>query len=186
MEAKVNFGILMGLGAAWLTLTLAEPTAALDPEAPETQELAALEDSWARDRSDHALAEAVADAYLTANRPDLAIAALSLATPGVEADPGVAHRLAQAYEMSGRLDDALATADLALSRCARSLGTSGSSSVSPLPARVCTERTYAALDVHQTALSRMVAWGVTDPRDPRARTAYGLAVRAAHISTASR
>jgi hypothetical protein len=62
----------------------------------------------------------------------------------------------------------------------------GSSSSTPIPEHGCSERTYAALDVHQAALSRMHAWGVTDPRtDARTERAYGMAVRAARLVRAS-
>jgi hypothetical protein len=84
------------------------------------------------------------------------------------------------------VEDALSTARLALARCARSLGVDGSSEATPVPEHGCSERTYAALDVHQAALSRMHAWGVTDPRtDARADRAYGMAVRAARLVSAS-
>lgn len=186
MEAKVNVGILCALGVAWATLTLAEPSAALDPAAASTRELADMEDRFALDRDDPALAEQLADAYLALDRADLAVATLSAASPAVHDDPAVAHRLARAFEQSGRLADAVATADTALARCARSIGTSTSSSVTPIPERGCNERTYVSLEMHRQALGRMQAWGITDPRtDPRARLAYTLSVRAARILSAS-
>ena len=84
------------------------------------------------------------------------------------------------------MDDALATARLARARCARALGTSDSSSVTPVPERSCGERTYAALDMHANALGHMARWGVTDVQhDDRARRAYVLAVRSARILSAS-
>ncbi|UJR82018.1 hypothetical protein [Sandaracinus amylolyticus] len=187
MEAKLNVGILCTLALAWASLTLAEPSSAMDPHAELTRDLADMEDRFARDREDPALAEHLADAYLDLDRPDLAVATLSTADASVQADPAVAHRLARAYEQSGRVADALATAELAAARCARSIGTADSSSVTPIPERSCSERTYAALSMHRNALSRMHAWGVTDPRtDSRAQLAYSLSVRAARILSASR
>ena len=122
-----------------------------------------------RDARTHALLE-LEDAYAT--RRD---------------DPAVGHQLSRAYERSGRVPDALATASTALARCARSLGSSHSNAVTAIPARRCSERTYSSIDVHQAALRRMVEWGVTDPRrDPRTARAYGLSVRAARILSASR
>lgn len=186
MEAKVNLGILCALGLAWATLTLAEPSAALDPLADSTRDLARLEDEFARDRSDAALAERLADTYLALDRADLAVATLTSATPDVQSDPAVAHRLARAFEQTGRVPDALAAAELALARCARSIGTSESSAVTPVPARACSERTYVSLEMHRNALARMHAWGITDPRtDQRAQLAYSLSVRAARILGAS-
>lgn len=186
MEAKVNVAILCTLGIAWASLTLAEPTSALDPAASSTRELGEMEDRFARDRDDAVLAERLADAYLGADRADLAIAALSLAPAEVRTDPAVAHRLARAYESSGRVADALATADLALARCARAIGTAESSALTPIPERGCSERTYVSLEMHRSALARMHAWGITDPRtDPRTPRAYSLSVRAARILSAS-
>lgn len=187
MEVKINVGILCALALAWATLTLAEPSAAMDPAAEFTLELAELEDRFARDRRDPALAERLADAYLALRRPDLAVATLSTADAAVQSDPAVAHRLARAYEQTARVADALAAAELAVARCARSIGTSEASIVTPLPERSCSERTFAALEMHRNALARMHAWGVTDPRtDGRAPLAYSLSVRAARILSASR
>lgn len=184
MEIKINVGILLFLGLVWGALSWTQPGAALDPHAEQTRSLRVLEDRFAHDHGNAALAQDLADAYLDLDRPEFAVATLSAAEPDVLTDPGVEHRLARAYERIGRVDDALATSEVALAQCARSLGTDESSSVTPIPARGCSERLYAALEMHRDALARMHAWGVTDPRtDPRAPHAYGLAVRAARILT---
>jgi hypothetical protein len=184
MEAKVNLGLLAVLGLVWAGVTLAEPAAAL-PRGASTQELAELEDAYAADRNDPLLAREIADRYLTLQQPELAIAAVRAATPEVREDPAVLHRLAQAYEETGQMGDAVATAHLALTRCARAIGTVDSSEVTPVPTHGCDERTYAALDMHATALVHMARWGVTDVQnDPRSRSAYVLAVRNARILSA--
>ncbi len=186
MEIQINLGILLALGLIWGSLTLAEPGAAMDQTAPATRSLVTLEDRFAHDHADTALAEELADAYLDLDRPALAVATLTRADAEVLADPGVAHRLARAFERTARVEDALSTAEVALARCGRSLGSEGASSVTAIPERECTERLYAALEMHRDALARMHAWGVTDPRtDPRTSRAYGLAVRAARIMSAS-
>lgn len=186
METKVNLVLLALLGVAWGAISLAEPAAALDPSDASTDELASLEDAFAADREDPELARRLADHYLALRSPQLAVAALSAASPEVREDPAILHRLAEAYEETGRMEDALATAELALARCGRALGTSDSSEVTPPPAHGCSERTYAALDMHATALAHLAHWGVTDVQsDPRARTAYALAVRSARILSAS-
>ncbi len=187
MEIKLNLGILVVLGAIWGSLTIVEAEAERPVGSRATRELMALEDDFATDRSDPALAEDLARHYLEDDRPELAVAALSSATAEVLDDPAVGHHLSRAYERSGRLDDALSTARTALARCARSLGTSDSNAVTRVPERRCSERTYSALDMHRNALARMSEWGVTDPRnDPRVPRAYGLSVRAARIVSASR
>lgn len=186
METKVNLVLLAILGVAWGAVSLAEPAAALDPQASSTKELAELEDAFAADRADAALAARLADHYLDLSSPQLAVAALSASTPEVRQDPAILHRLAQAYEETGRVEDALGTAHLALARCARAIGTRGASELTPVPTYRCTERTYAALDMHASALAHMARWGVTDPRtDRRTPTAYALAVRSARILSAS-
>jgi len=96
------------------------------------------------------------------------------------------HRLAQAYEQSGRMLDALATADLALARCGRSLGALGASSATPIPRYECGARDYAILDMHRTAVDHMVRWGVADgDTDPRSQMAYEMAMRRATVASAS-
>lgn len=187
MEIKLNLAILAVLAVIWGSLSIVEAEAELDPMDERTHALMDLEDRFATDREDPALAERLARAYLEDNRPELAVAALSTAEAEVLDDPAVGHQLSRAYERTGRLPDALATASTALARCARSLGSSSSNAITAIPARRCSERTYSSIDMHQAALSRMVEWGVTDPRhDPRAARAYGLSVRAARIVSASR
>lgn len=186
METKVNLFLLSVLVVAWAGVTLAEPAAALDPVESSTGELADLEDAFAADRTDPTLARALAEHYLRIQQPQLAVAAISSASAEVREDPAVLHRLAKGYEHTGRIDDALATAELARARCARALGTSDSSAVTPVPERRCSERTYVSLDMHASALSHMARWGVVDVRhDDRARRAYALAVRHARLLSAS-
>jgi hypothetical protein len=186
LEIKINLGILVFLLLVWGSMSWAEPGAALDPRAEQTRSLRVLEDRFAHDHGNAALAEDLADAYLDLDRPEFAVATLTAAEPDVMTDPGVEHRLARAYERVGRVDDALAVSQVAYAQCARAIGTDEGSSVTPVPPRGCSERLYAALQMHTAALARMHVWGVTDPRnDPRAARAYGLAVRAARVVTAS-
>jgi len=186
MEMKVNLVLLGVLAIAWGAGALTEPATLLAPSEGSAGDLAGLEDAFATDREDPAVAVELADRYIALGRPSLAVAALSSTGPALREDPAVLHRLAMAYEATGRMDDALATARLGLARCARALGTSSASSVTPVPDRACSERTYAALDVHASALGLMERWGVTDvSHDPRARRAYALSLRSARILSAS-
>lgn len=186
MELKLNLGFLCAFLVVWASLTFTEQSAALDPALESTRSLSALEDRWAHSHDDASLARELVDAYLELDRPELAIALLTSADADVLTSPEVGQRLARSYERAGRVEDALATAELALARCGRAIGTGGASSVTPVPAYGCSERTYAALDVHRSALRRMQAWGVTDPRtDARSEQAYRLSVRSARVLTAS-
>jgi hypothetical protein len=185
LEIRLNLVLLATLGIAWAALSPSEPVAALDPASAETRELAMLEDEFARDRSDVLMARHLSSRYLELDRPGLAIAALHAADPAVLEDPSVAHRLAQAYESTGRLDDALATAELAVARCGRYLGTSDSGAATPVPRHRCDARDYALLEMHKTALTHMTRWGVADPdHDSRRQLAYDLAMRRASIASA--
>lgn len=186
MQTKVSLVLLGALIVMWGAATLTEPAAALDPADRSTLELAALEDAFAADRNNPEIAGELADHYLAMDAPRLAVNVLANTSSSVREDPAVLHRLAMAYEETGRMDDALATARLARARCARSLGTADASTVTPVPAHACSERTYAALDMHANALDHMARWGVTDVQhDGRARQAYVLAVRSARIFSAS-
>lgn len=182
MEWRVNVLFLVVLALAFGGLTPTEPVAALDPRDASTRELAELEDALARDGHDVELAERLAERYLQIDRPGLAVAALRAADPAILEHPVVAHRLAQAYEASGRVLDAEATARMALERCARALGT-GYEAPSGVPRPSCSARQHASLTMHEAALAHMVRWGVADPaHDPRTQVAYDLAMRRAHIA----
>lgn len=187
MEIRLNIAILGALAIIWAALGADEPVAAMDPIDPDRAELADLEDRFARDRSDVVLARQLSTRYLEMDRPGLAIATLRSASPELLEDPMLAHRLAQAYEGSGRVLDAHATAELALARCGRSLGTTDSSAATPVPRFGCSHREYAVLEMHHTALEHMVRWGVARPsEDGRTQVAYDLAVRRASVASAPR
>ena len=187
MEAKVSATLLGLVIAAWASFGYIDPTALQDAEDRGADaELVELEDRFATDRSNGALAQRLADHYLSMGEPGLAVATLSAADPSVRRRPAVLSRLARAYEDTGRLYDALSTAQLARARCARALGSSEASTETPVPAFRCSEGTLAALDMHANALGHMVRWGVTDPRlDARAARAYMMATRSARLVSAS-
>ena len=160
--------------------------APLDPSAthPGIRELARLEDQVAHAPSDPTRVRRLAEAYLDLRRPGLAVAVLRAADPALLEEPTIAHRLAEAYERSGRVEDALATADLALRRCARALGTRPSST--PVPRHGCDARAHAVLSVHRDALAHLVAWGVDRPlEDSRTADAYARATRRARLAFAN-
>ena len=116
MEVRVNLVLLAVLIGLFAAGQASDPVAALDPDDAATQELAAMEDAFARQPGDVPLARELADRYLELEKPGLAIAALGAADVSLLDDPMVAHRLARAYESSGRMLDALATARLARAR----------------------------------------------------------------------
>jgi hypothetical protein len=185
VEWQVNMAMGAILFGAWASGLARSPEPDMPMAAHQAAPLAALEDAFARNPADRALARRLTEAYLEHDRPGLAVAALRSADAGLLDDPLLVHRLAQAYEASGRVADALATSELALARCARSLGSSRAGSVTPVPRHRCDNGLHAAMEVHRSALAQMVAWNVNDPRrDPRARFAYDLAIRRARVASA--
>ena len=57
MEWRWNAVFLVSLGAIWAAMTTAKPVSSLDPADDATRELAELEDAYAHDPSDVALAK---------------------------------------------------------------------------------------------------------------------------------
>jgi hypothetical protein len=179
LEIRVNLVLIAFVAAVWLGLYAQTPARLGEPH--EMAQLGALEDEAARHPGDARALVALSDRYLAQGFPTLAITVIRAAEAEVLEEPDVSHQLARAYENSGRLLDALATADLALTRCARVLGAKAFETA--VPRFVCNERTLSKLDTHKGALERMVRWGVVDPRvDPRAQHAYDLALRRARIA----
>jgi hypothetical protein len=179
LETRLNALLIAVAGMLWLGLRAHAPHAV---EAPfDAEQLAYLEDASARDRSNVGVMVALAEAYIEHGYPTLAVAAIRDADARVLEEPRVTHELARAYEEGGRMLDALATADLALARCARAVGSHALET--GMPRYACNERTLAKLDTHKSALERMVRWGVVDPRqDPRTQRAYDLALRRARVA----
>ncbi len=179
MEIRVNLVLISLLGLAWLGLRVQSPERITSESASHS--LSRLEGRFAQDRADQETLLALTEAYLDSGHPALAVVTLRAAEPALLEEPAVAHQLARAYENGGRLLDALATADLALSRCSRVLGAAPLDT--SVPHFACSERILAKLDTHKSALERMVRWGIVDPRfDPRAQRAYDLALRRARVA----
>jgi hypothetical protein len=178
-EIRLNAALIAIAGLFWLSLYAHAPLPVASRA--DMAHLTQLEDAFNRDPDNLGALVALSEAYLESAHPQLAVALVRSASTELLEEPAVTHQLATAYEHSGRLLDALATADLALARCARVLG--GSAVLPVLPRYTCSERTLAKLDTHKSALERMVRWGIIDPRvDPRAQRAYDLALRRARIA----
>ncbi len=183
MEIRINLALLAILATCWFAMAATRPVSAMDPTSAETRELEFLEDAFAKDPSNELLAIHLMSRYLELSRPGLAIAASRSSDPILLDHPMVSHHLARAYEAVDQPLDALATARLARARCARIVGSRHAGSLSAVPEHSCSEAQYAVLDMHQGALERMVAWGVSRPSvDPRAQTAYQVAVRRARVA----
>jgi hypothetical protein len=181
METRLSAAIILFLGLGFLALSAVAPKPVVAE--PHTRSLAALEQRIADVPTDIAGASQLAGAYLELRRPELAIALVRSMGAAAMADPLLSHQLARAYEASHRVPDALATAALALARCARTLGSSDVLHVTDVPRHPCSERTLAALERHHTALTHMQQWGVQAADDHRVALAYRIAER--RVSLAS-
>lgn len=180
MEIRVSLVLLVVLVVTGSALSASGPAALVDPVSLESQQLTWLEDAASASRGDLALTQRLAATYLRMGHPGLAITAVRAAPPDVARDPMLTHRLAQAYEASGRVEDALGTAELAIARCKC---VAGQGDLCESAAR-CSAATVAALEMHQEALTMLMRWGVTDPkRDTRTALAYRLAQRTARIAS---
>jgi tetratricopeptide (TPR) repeat protein len=173
MEIRLSLVLLALLLVAGAALSASRPHAVVDPSDSDTRALAELEDAAGQSRGDLDLTRRLATTYLRLGQAGLAIAAVRSAPPELARDALLTHRLSQAYEASGRVDDALSTAQLARARCRTPAGTS-----------VCSLSTQAAIDMHEEALAMLVRWGVQEPRhDTRTALAYRLAQRTARIAS---
>jgi hypothetical protein len=179
MEIRVSLVLLVVLVVTGSALSASGPRSIVDPANAETQMLAALEDAASSGRADAVSTQRLAATYLRMGVPGLAIAAVRAAPAAVARDPILTHRLAQAYEASGRVEDALGTAELALARCRCKAQDEACD-----PTAHCSASTVAALEQHQDALTMLMRWGVSDPRhDTRTGLAYRLAQRTARIAS---
>jgi len=172
MEIRLSVLLLALLLLSGAALSASHPRTVgdRDHQGQDLSALGALEDQAAHARGNLDVARRLATTYLRLGQPGLAIATVRAAPPELARDPLLTHRLSQAYEASGRVEDALGTAQLALARCT-ALGGSN-------------YPTYAALETHVEALTMLQRWGVQDPRrDTRTALAYRLAQRTARIAS---
>jgi hypothetical protein len=178
MELRINL-LFFGLTAACVTaLSATDPVAALDPGACSTKRLGELEDAFAADPARLDVAVALTEAYIERERPELAITVYRAAADALHASPMLTHRLSQAYEADGNVREALEVAERAVVRCGERLEIDGGDDH-----MACTERLAVVLDIHVVALTRLLAWGVTNPAtDSRTRLAYDTAMRRASIA----
>jgi hypothetical protein len=170
MEIKVSLLLLVVLLASGAALTAGHPRAMGVSRDEDLKVLSELEDKAALARGNLEVTRTLTTTYLRLGYPGLAIATVRSTPPELARDAVLTHRLSQAYEASGRVEDALNTAQLALARCT--------------PRSGCAQATGATLEMHVEALTMLQRWGVQDPRrDSRTALAYRLARRTARIAS---
>lgn len=169
MEIKLSLLLIVLLLVSGAALSAGHPKAVGISE-HDLKTLSELEDAAALSRNNLDVARRLTTLYLRLGQPGLAIAAVRSVPPELARDAVLTHRLAQAYEATGRVDDALNTAQLALARCTARSG--------------CSHGTAATLEMHVEALGMLQRWGVQEPRrDSRTALAYRLAQRTARIAS---
>lgn len=170
MEIKLSLLLIALLLVSGAALSAGHPKAVGNAHDQDLKTLRELEDAAALSRTDLDVARRLTTLYLRLGQPGLAIAAVRSAPAELARDAVLTHRLSQAYEASGRVDDALNTAQLALARCT--------------PRSGCSHGTAATLEMHVEALGMLQRWGVQEPRrDTRTALAYRLAQRTARIAS---
>lgn len=170
MEIKLSVVLIVLLLLSGAGMSAGRPRAVGNAREHDLKALSELEDKAALSRNDLDVARRLTTLYLRLGQPGLAIATVRSAPAELGRDAVLTHRLSQAYEASGRVDDALNTAQLALARCT--------------PRSGCPLGTAAALEMHVEALGMLKRWGVQDPkRDTRTGLAYRLAERTARIAS---
>jgi hypothetical protein len=170
MEIKLSLLLITLLLLSGAGLSAGHPRAVGNVRDYDLKALSELEDRAALSRNDLDVARKLTTLYLRLGQPGLAIAAVRSAPPELARDAVLTHRLSQAYEASGRVEDALNTAQLALARCT--------------PRSGCPVGIAATLEMHVEALGMLQRWGVQEPRrDTRTALAYRLAQRTARIAS---
>lgn len=170
MEIKLSLLLIVLLLLSGAGMSAGHPRAVGNERDQELVALSELEDKAALARNDLDVARKLTTMYLRLGQPGLAIATVRSAPAELGRDAVLTHRLSQAYEASGRVDDALNTAQLALARCT--------------PRSGCPVAIAAALEMHVEALAMLQRWGVQEPRrDTRTALAYRLAERTARIAS---
>src|SRR6185295_6071712 len=113
-----NAAVLVAIGAIWLCGT----TQREKPVVGETQadQVAASEEAAAQSPNDPVKVRELAQSYLDARQPGMALATIERAPEGVRKDPYVEHLYARALLDQGRSADALAAEKRVLDRCADS------------------------------------------------------------------
>jgi len=167
-----NLTILVAIGVLWLAGGVQREKPLLADE-PDRLSLRALESNVALHPGDAALRRALAQSYLDARAPGLALRTIEVASRELRADPELEHVYARALLEQGRSADALAAERQVLEACDRGL------SAAQGAASICASASRRA-----AILQELVALGVEDaPAHPEASAvAYHNATREVRLA----
>ena len=172
-----NVAILVAIGAIWFAgSTQREKRVVGDSH---TDRVAVLEEQVAASPSDISRVRELAQAYLDARAPGMALASIEHAPPAVRAEPTVEHLYARALLDQGRSADALAAERRVLTAC--SAPPVGLSSDAP----TCSSYLIASATRRADILEQLVTLGVEDANaHPEASSlAYHNATRQVSFSS---
>ena len=168
-----NVAILVAIGAIWFAgSTQREKRVVGDTH---TDRVALLEEQVAANPADAVKVRELAQAYLDARAPGMALASIEHAPPAVRLDPTVDHLYARALLDQGRSADALAAERRVLTKCA--------DPSSEVPA--CSTYLIASATRRAEILEQLVTLGVEDANaHPEASSlAYHNATRQVSFSS---
>ena len=168
-----NVAVLVAIGVIWFAgSTQREKRVVGDSH---TDRVALLEEQVAASPNDVVRVRELAQAYLDARAPGMALASIEHATPAVRAEPTVEHLYARALLDQGRSADALAAERRVLARCA--------DPSSEVPA--CSTYLIASATRRAEILEQLVTLGVEDANaHPEASSlAYHNATRQVSFSS---
>jgi hypothetical protein len=173
-----NIAILVAIGAIWLAgSTQREKRVVGDSH---TDRVALLEEQAAASPADPARVRALAQAYLDARAPGMALASIERSPEAVRLEPSVEHLYARALLDQGRSADALAAERRVLAACSKPAADPS------LEVSVCSTYLIASATRRADILEQLVTLGVEDANaHPEASSlAYHNATRQVSFSSA--
>ncbi len=168
-----NVALLVGIGSIWFTgSTQHEKRVVGDAH---TERVASLENEAARAPTDAARVRELAQGYLDARAPGMALASIERAPDGVRHAPSMEHLYARALLEQGRAADALVAERRVLTRCTETVP----------GGPTCSTYLIASATRRAEILERLVSLGVEDANaHPEASNfAYHNATRQVSVSS---
>ncbi len=175
-RGSVWLGGFFALTAAAWGLGITEHERPLIERSAERNRLVRLEHASAEARASRATLLELAEGYLDARQPGMAIATIERASPELRTVAEVEHLYARALVAAGRATEALMAERRALSACARAPGTDA-----------CSASLQASSARRIALLETLQGFGVEDaPMNPKAtQLAYVVATRPVAVAVAS-
>jgi hypothetical protein len=179
-----NIAVLVAIGAIWFAgSTQREKRVVGDSQ---SDRVALLEEQVAASPSDVARVRELAQAYLDARAPGMALASIEHAPAAVRAEPTVDHLYARALLDQGRSADALAAERRVLARCEAAENAENAADPRPRSeVSVCSTYLIASATRRAEILEQLVTLGVEDANaHPEASSlAYHNATRQVSFSS---